>query len=185
MPLLLLAQQTWGRRILVGALLWRGGSSFLDTTAKAQSTKLKINWISSKCKTVWVTITGRKYWQIIHLLEDVYPKYKEHFIEYHSRTQQVTQFKKLAKQLNRYFIKKAIWASNKHILRCSMGFTQWLIGRESTCQGRRLGFLSQEDSLEKEMATHSSILAWEIPWSEKHGRLQSMGSKKSQTQLSD
>lgn len=36
-------------------------------------------------------IAGRKYWQIIHLLEDVYPKYKEHFIEYHSRTQ-VIQF---------------------------------------------------------------------------------------------
>ena len=35
------------------------------------------------------------------------------------------------------------------------------------------------------MATHSSILAWEIPWTEKPGRLQSMGSQKSQTQLSD
>ena len=49
-------------------------------------------------------ITGRKYWQIIPLLEDVHPKYKEHFIENHLRTQQVIQFKKLAKQLNRYFI---------------------------------------------------------------------------------
>ena len=35
--------------------------------------------------------------------------------------------------------------------------------------------------LEKEMATHSSILAWEIPWTEKPGGLQSMGSQKSQT----
>ena len=35
--------------------------------------------------------------------------------------------------------------------------------------------LGQEDSLEKEMATHSSILAWRIPWTEKPGRLQSMG----------
>ena len=35
--------------------------------------------------------------------------------------------------------------------------------------------LDQEDLLEKEMATHSSILAWEIPWTEKPGRLQSMG----------
>ena len=42
-----------------------------------------------------------------------------------------------------------------------------------------------EAPLEKEMATHSSILACEIPWTEKSGRLQSMGSKKSQTQLSD
>ena len=35
----------------------------------------------------------------------------------------------------------------------------------------------QEDSLEKEMATHSSILAGEIPWTEEHGILQSMGSQ--------
>ena len=36
--------------------------------------------------------------------------------------------------------------------------------------------LGQEDPLEKEMVTHSSILAWRIPWMEKPGRLQSMGS---------
>ena len=35
--------------------------------------------------------------------------------------------------------------------------------------------LSQEDPLAKEMATHSGILAWEIPWTEEPGRLQSMG----------
>ena len=35
--------------------------------------------------------------------------------------------------------------------------------------------LGQEDPLEKEMATHSSILAWRIPWTEEPGRLQSMG----------
>ena len=35
--------------------------------------------------------------------------------------------------------------------------------------------LSREDPLEKEMATHSSTLAWKIPWMEKLGRLQSMG----------
>ena len=39
--------------------------------------------------------------------------------------------------------------------------------------------------LEQEMATHSSILAWEIPWTEEPVGLQSMGSQKSQTQLSD
>ena len=38
--------------------------------------------------------------------------------------------------------------------------------------------LGQEDSLEKEMATHSSILAWRIPWTEEAGRLQSMGSQR-------
>ena len=36
--------------------------------------------------------------------------------------------------------------------------------------------LGQEDPLEKERATHSSILAWEIPWTEEPGGLQSMGS---------
>ena len=43
-------------------------------------------------------------------------------------------------------------------------------------------FLGQEDPLEKEMSTHSSILAWEIPWTEEPGGLQSMGSQKSQIQ---
>ena len=38
--------------------------------------------------------------------------------------------------------------------------------------------LGQEDSLEKEMATHSSILAWRIPWTEEPGGLQSMGSQR-------
>ena len=39
-------------------------------------------------------------------------------------------------------------------------------------------FLGQEDLLEKGMATHSSILAWKIPWAEKPGGLQSMGSQR-------
>ena len=40
----------------------------------------------------------------------------------------------------------------------------------------RFRFLGQKDPLEKEMATHSSTLAWKIPWMEKPDRLQSMGS---------
>ena len=42
-------------------------------------------------------------------------------------------------------------------------------------------FLGHEDLLEKEMASHSSILAWRIPWTEEPGRLQSMGSQESDT----
>ena len=38
--------------------------------------------------------------------------------------------------------------------------------------------LDQEEPLEKEMATHSSILAWEIPWPEKPGRFQPKGSQR-------
>jgi len=41
--------------------------------------------------------------------------------------------------------------------------------------------LGQEDPLENGMAAHSSILAWEIPWTEGPGGLQSMGSKESDT----
>ena len=46
-----------------------------------------------------------------------------------------------------------------------------------TMQETQVQSLDQEDPLEKEMATHSSTLAWKIPWTEKPGRLQSMGSQ--------
>ena len=38
--------------------------------------------------------------------------------------------------------------------------------------------LGREEALEKEMATHSSILAWKVPWMEEPGKLQSMGSQR-------
>ena len=52
-------------------------------------------------------------------------------------------------------------------------------------QDTQVQSLGWEDPLEEEMATHSSILAWEIPWTEEPGGLLSIGSQKSQTQLSD
>ena len=45
-------------------------------------------------------------------------------------------------------------------------------------QETQVGSLDQEDPLKKEMATHSSILAWRIPWMEEPGGLQSMGSQR-------
>ena len=51
-------------------------------------------------------------------------------------------------------------------------------------QERRVRSLGWEDPLEKEMATHSSVLAWEIPWTEEPGGLQSTGSQRRWTQLS-
>ena len=45
-------------------------------------------------------------------------------------------------------------------------------------QGTQVQSLSWEDPLKKEMATHSSILAWRIPWTEDPGGLQSMGSQR-------
>ena len=45
-------------------------------------------------------------------------------------------------------------------------------------QVTQVGSLGWEDPLEEETATHSSILAWEIPWTEESGRLQSTGSQR-------
>ena len=50
-----------------------------------------------------------------------------------------------------------------------------MVKRLPTMQNTRVRFLGWEDPLEKEMATHSSILAWKIPWTEEPGRLQFMG----------
>ena len=47
-----------------------------------------------------------------------------------------------------------------------------------TMQETQVQSLGQEDPLEKEMANHSSILAWKIPWMEEPGRLQSLGSQR-------
>ena len=45
-------------------------------------------------------------------------------------------------------------------------------------QETRVQSLAREDAVEKEMATHSSILAWKIPWTEEPGKQQSMGLKR-------
>ena len=55
---------------------------------------------------------------------------------------------------------------------------------KNSMQETRVRSLGWKDSLEKETATYSSILAWEIPWTES-GEQQSMGSQKSWIQLSD
>ena len=49
-----------------------------------------------------------------------------------------------------------------------------LVKNQPAVQETRVPSLSQEDPLEKEQATHSSIVAWEIPWTEEPGGLQSM-----------
>ena len=56
------------------------------------------------------------------------------------------------------------------------GFLSGSDGKESACTARDLDSISGLGrSLEKEMVTRSSVLAWRIPWTEKSGRLQSMG----------
>ena len=60
------------------------------------------------------------------------------------------------------------------------------VGKESVCKAGDWGSIPGSGrSLEKEMATHSSILAWRIPLREEPGGLQSMGLQSSRTQLSD
>ena len=56
----------------------------------------------------------------------------------------------------------------------SHGLPRWLSGNAEDAGA----FLGWEDPPEEEMATHSSILAWKIPWTEKPGGLQSMGSQR-------
>ena len=65
----------------------------------------------------------------------------------------------------------------------------WIVifvgGSDGKASAHDEGDLGQEDPLEKEMATHSSILAWKIPWMEESCGLQSMGVAKSRTRLRD
>ena len=60
-----------------------------------------------------------------------------------------------------------------------------LVKKLSTLQEAQVQSLGGEDPLEKEMTTHSGVLAWEIPWTKEPGGLQSMGSQKSWTWFSN
>ena len=60
-----------------------------------------------------------------------------------------------------------------------------MVKRLPAMRETRVRFLGQEDPLEKEMAIHTSTLAWKIPWTEEPDRVQSMGPAKSRTRLSD
>ena len=67
---------------------------------------------------------------------------------------------------------------------CMISLVAQMVKNLPVMQETQVQSMSLEDPLEKGMATHSSILAWEIPWTEKPGRLQSMGLQ-SWTRLSD
>ena len=70
------------------------------------------------------------------------------------------------------------WTRISYISRQVLSLVAQTVKRLSTMQETRVPSLGWEDPLEKEMAIHSSILAWKIPWREEPGRLQSMGSKR-------
>ena len=58
------------------------------------------------------------------------------------------------------------------------GLHWWLSGKEFACSAGDVGLLDWKNRLEEEIATYSSILAWEIPWTEEPGRLWSTGSQR-------
>ena len=69
--------------------------------------------------------------------------------------------------------------SNKLYLNWAFSMAQWVKNPPAQeTQETRIPFLGQEDPLEEDMATHSSILAWKIPWTEKPTKLQAMGSQR-------
>ena len=61
---------------------------------------------------------------------------------------------------------------------CRASLAAQTVKRLPTVRETRVRSLGREDPLAKEMATHSSTLAWKIPWTEEPGRLQSMGSQR-------
>ena len=70
---------------------------------------------------------------------------------------------------------------NSHSLRKQLGSASFFLKGQTVknlpvMKETQVGSLGQEDLLEKEMATHSNILVWEIPWTEEPGGLQPIGS---------
>ena len=77
--------------------------------------------------------------------------------------------------------KALLWCSESSTPVC-LGLPRSSVGKESACSaGAWVRFLGWEDPMEKEMATHSSILAWRIPWTEEPGGLQVHGVKELDT----
>ena len=68
------------------------------------------------------------------------------------------------------------WEALYTVLRASLAAQ--MVKNRPAMQETRVRSPSREDPLEEGMATHSSILAWEIPWTEEPGRLHSMGSQR-------
>ena len=76
----------------------------------------------------------------------------------------------------RYFLKRSSGALSLQFPQTSL--VAQTVKRLSTMQETRVQSLGWEDPLEKEMATHSSTVAWKIPWTEEPGKLQPMGSQR-------
>ena len=72
--------------------------------------------------------------------------------------------------------RKLVFAENLMFTKCFLGVSE--VKNSPAMQETQFRSLGGEDPLEEEMSTHSSMLAWEIPWTEEAGGLQSMGSQR-------
>ena len=70
------------------------------------------------------------------------------------------------------------WKKRETQVKRDFSLVAQMVKRLSTMQESLVPSLGREDPLEKEIATHSSILAWKIPWMEEPGRLLSVGSQR-------
>ena len=78
-----------------------------------------------------------------------------------------------------FLLKTLLSISVPHtLLNNQASLVAWTVKNLPAMQETQIWFLGCEDPLEKGMVTHSSILAWRIPWTEEPGRLQSMGSQR-------
>ena len=148
------------------------GGDILDATTRAQSTKETIDKLDFKkmksfcsagdnVKRMRRQITDwEKYFQKIHLIKDCYPS-----------RQRILKNSTIRKQPDLKMGQRLYGAP----------LVAQTVKNRSAVQDTRHRSLGQEDPLEKGMATHSSILAWRIPWSEEPGGLQSMGSQRDTT----
>ena len=148
-PALLYLQEFWG--------LWhQPGCQWLtvvNSRYDKQSQKLFLNEIS-----LYYIIT----WRLFSLVDkDIHKRTKPPRTEVLKQTQDNSELE--SKVLLLSFLSSMVAQMAKHLPTM----------RETWVQS-----LGWEDLLEKEMATHSSILAWKIPWTEEPGRLQSMGSQR-------
>ena len=84
--------------------------------------------------------------------------------------------------------RRDLWAEPQNLAadkKAGAGFLGGSVKDPPAKQEMQYPSLGQEDPLEEEMATQTSISAWRIPWTEEPGKLQYMGLQKSQTRLSD
>ena len=113
----------------------------------------------------WIRLSD---WTVLILLDKDTALYKRILLSAYTVSRKITLC--FAKDYNQ--------ASISALLSCGASLVTQMVKNLFAIQDIQAWSLAQEDPMEKRMTTHSSILAWRIPWTEKPGRLQSMGSQR-------